>query len=100
MAPGEVIVLDTKWKNINGQLPSSEDLRQLYVYHQYYQAKKVALIYPGQSDTINGKYYNTTSTDLSDKICSILTLEENKDIKNWQKSIFEKIDDWARSVSY
>ena len=96
----EVIVLDTKWKNLNGLNPTADDLRQLYVYHQYYQAKKVALIYPGRTNTINGKYFNTTAPYLSDKICSVLSLEENKDIKNWQKEIFNKIDNWAKENNF
>jgi 5-methylcytosine-specific restriction enzyme subunit McrC len=96
----EVIVLDTKWKNLNGFNPTADDLRQLYVYHHYYQAKKVALIYPGRTNTINGKYFNTTAPNLSDKICSVLSLEENKDIKNWQKEIFNKIDNWAKENSF
>ena len=96
----EAIVLDTKWKNLNGLNPTADDLRQLYVYHHYYQAKKVALIYPGRTNTINGKYYNTTSPILSDKICSVLSLEENKDIKAWQKEIFLKIDSWAKDTIF
>lgn len=92
----EFLVLDTKWKNNGDGQPSADDLRQLYVYHQYYQAKKVALIYPGNKNTINGRYYHTNSQNLSDNICALLTLEENKDIKNWQKEIFLKIDNWAK----
>ena len=93
----ECIVLDTKWKNINGYNPSPDDLKQLYIYHHYYKANKVALVYPGNYETRNGVYFDPDDT-LSKKICSIITLEENKNIKNWQLEIFNKIDNWSNEL--
>jgi 5-methylcytosine-specific restriction enzyme subunit McrC len=90
----EFFVLDTKWKNINNHSPSSDDLRQLYVYQHYYYAKKVALVYPGNFENRNGLYFDRNNT-LSDKLCSIITLEENKNIKGWQVDIAKKIDTWT-----
>ncbi len=93
----EFIVLDTKWKNLNDYNPSSADLRQLYVYHHYYKAKKVALVYPGNSENRNGLYFEPNGT-ISDKVCTILTLEENKIINEWQVEIYNKIETWINEV--
>lgn len=93
----EYLVLDTKWKNINGYNPSSDDLRQLYVYYHYYHAKKVALVYPGNFENRNGLYYEIDGT-LSEKVCSVIALEENINIRAWQNDIFRKIEDWASEV--
>lgn len=90
----ESLVLDTKWKNLNGKNPSPEDLRQLFVYHHYYNAKKVALVYPGNYSNINGYYFEPDNTR-SKKTCSILSLEENYNIRQWQMDISNKIEAWA-----
>ena len=43
---GQTFVLDTKWKILKSVRPSIEDLRQLYVYCRYFNAKKGVLLYP------------------------------------------------------
>ncbi|MCG9792801.1 McrC family protein [Flavobacterium algicola] len=42
----EVFVIDTKWKNIDYSKPSTHDLRQMYVYNEYWGAAKAMLLYP------------------------------------------------------
>ena len=99
-AKNESLVLDTKWKNLNGKNPSPDDLRQLYVYHHYYNANKVALVYPGNYSNINGYYFEPDNTR-SEKTCSILSLEENYNIRQWQMEISNKIEAWANEpISY
>jgi 5-methylcytosine-specific restriction enzyme subunit McrC len=93
----EFIVLDTKWKNLNDYNPAPADLRQLYVYHHYYKAKKVALVYPGNFENRNGLYFEPNG-NISDKVCTILTLEENKNINEWQVEIYKKIETWINEV--
>jgi 5-methylcytosine-specific restriction enzyme subunit McrC len=89
----ETIVIDTKWKNLNGYNPSPDDLRQLYVYHEYYNAKKVALVYPGNFEIVQGTYYKSNQ-DLSNKECSLIGIEPIPSISHWKDSIGEKISSW------
>lgn len=93
------IVLDAKWKNIGDQNPSVQDLRQLYVYHDYYQAQKVALVYPGSTTiAIKAGQFYTPNGSLSPKECSVLTLPCDDKIARWQQRIAQLIfEDWNSS---
>jgi 5-methylcytosine-specific restriction enzyme subunit McrC len=92
---GESIILDTKWKNLNGYNPSPDDLRQMYVYHEYYNAKKVALVYPGfKNEKRNGLFLHPVSSIPIDKECSVISIEVESNIKKWQESISEQFNDW------
>lgn len=89
----ENYVLDTKWKNLNSYNPSPEDLRQMYVYHRFYQAKKVALVYPSDQHSIQkGNYFSSENhLEMSEKECSIMQIATALDIKVWQKEIVNRI---------
>lgn len=83
------IVLDTKWKNLNGYNPSPADLKQMYVYHKYFSAKKVALIYPSTITSISsGVFLNPTTGEESFNECSVILLSINTNIRKWQKEIY------------
>jgi 5-methylcytosine-specific restriction enzyme subunit McrC len=82
----ENFVLDTKWKNLGDYNPSPEDLRQLYTYGHYYNAQKVALVYPGESDIKEGSFY-PTENDNTKRSCSVITLNVNDNILKWQQKI-------------
>lgn len=88
----EYFVLDTKWKNLNGYNPSPADLKQMYVYHEYYGAKKVALIYPGEDIIVKGNYYQLDNSGINvEKECSIFPIKINRDIRRWQLNICEEL---------
>lgn len=94
---GEHIVLDTKWKNLNGYNPSVEDLRQMYVYHDYFEAKKVALVYPGNpQNNSHGRYYLPMRDELSERGCSVICIEPSADIRTWEKEICAQVTEWIR----
>lgn len=80
-------ILDTKWKNIGSYNPSVDDLRQLYVYHRYYNAQRVTLVYPGEKNIHKGSYYEEGSNKLSDKECSVIKIETEEKMNVWQQQI-------------
>ncbi len=90
------IVLDTKWKNLNGYNPSPDDLRQLYVYHEFYNAKKVALVYPGKFKPVKGTYY-TRDEKPGEKECSVMGIRVLTIIRDWKTEIGKNILSWAGS---
>lgn len=82
------MVLDTKWKNLKGYNPSSDDLRQMYVYHKYYAANKVALVYPGDKTTkIGGKFLDPETGNKTTMECNVISVAVKPKIKEWQIQI-------------
>ena len=79
----------TKWKVFKNQpKPTNDDLRQLYVYLDYFGSYKAALVYPGKHETQNGKYYHIESNnELSDKECVMIFIPpKTKDFKEFGTS--------------
>lgn len=94
-ANGTTCVLDTKWKNLNGKNPSPEDLRQMFVYHEYYSANRVALVYPGaEFNRTVGNYANPHTSKATDKECSVFILKVGSSVKKWQQEIYEQVKEW------
>ena len=90
------VVLDTKWKNLNGHNPVHEDLRQMFVYMKYFGAKKVALVYPGIDCSYRtGKYYEYDTynpNELSENECGVISIGGDVNVKRWQMMISDSIN--------
>jgi 5-methylcytosine-specific restriction enzyme subunit McrC len=86
---GQMVVLDTKWKNIGDENPADNDLRQMYAYSRFHNNAKTALVYPGdnKNDFIVGNFDDDVKA-----ICGIMTLAvEEKNVTIWQKAIADYI---------
>ncbi|WP_053058492.1 McrC family protein [Pedobacter sp. BMA] len=70
-------VLDTKWKNLHGQLKNvgMDDLRQMFAYHHYFDAVKCYLLYPGEDYIQDGNFHRQShfdKRDLGSKSCGVI----------------------------
>ncbi|WP_322518436.1 hypothetical protein U0033_24190 [Chitinophaga sancti] len=54
------VVLDTKWKLPDNNIPADADLKQMFVYNEYWQGKKAFLVYPSALYTNEPIYYEGT----------------------------------------
>lgn len=45
-----VCVIDTKWKRMDNAKPSTNDLRQMYVYNEYWNSIISILLYPSNGE--------------------------------------------------
>ena len=63
----------------------------MYVYHEYYCAEKVALVYPGAEIVNSGKYYKPKNEKLSGKECSIIKIQTDSTLIKWQKNICDQV---------
>ncbi|MDQ1096486.1 MULTISPECIES: McrC family protein [Chryseobacterium] len=52
------LIIDTKWKNIDQSQPSTHDLRQMYVYNEYWDSGNSLLLYPANNVQDNTNVYN------------------------------------------
>jgi len=53
-------IIDTKWKLVDTNKPSDDDLKQMYVYNMYWDSPKSMLLYPktnGNNDSGFGKFH-------------------------------------------
>lgn len=90
----ETFVIDTKWKIIEANNPSDDDLKQMFVYNLHWKAEKTLLLYPKTNQ--NDSEYGTFHYNSLGKKCKLgfvditneFTLKNSKIVAN---EIFEKI---------
>jgi 5-methylcytosine-specific restriction enzyme subunit McrC len=92
-------ILDTKWKNVNSK-PSIEDIRQMYAYHHYFEAEKVALLYPGEENYISGNFVQVNHKNINkNQECGLMFVDADSDVKKWQGKIVQQVASWVGTVN-
>ena len=75
----QFFIIDTKWKNVDYSNPSTQDLRQMYVYNEYWNSKKAMLLYPT----------NSTSSEIKEK--DFVAFHETPSVKEHHQCSLGKI---------
>ena len=82
-------VIDTKWKNIQNFKPSTQDLRQMYVYNDYWESVQSMLLYPA-TGTVVPEFKNFKERKHQCAVGRLNPIEEGKlkanigkEILNW-----------------
>ena len=53
----EFLIIDTKWKNIDYAEPSIHDLRQMYVYNEFWESTRSLLLYPSSNTYLHPDHF-------------------------------------------
>lgn len=76
----ELYIIDTKWKLIDVNKPSDDDLKQMYVYNMYWNSPRSMLLYPklaGAEDSGFGKFHKGRAEGNYCKIGFVSVLDES-----------------------
>ncbi|WP_288763407.1 restriction endonuclease [uncultured Weeksella sp.] len=90
----ETFVIDTKWKIVEANNPSDDDLKQMFVYNLHWKAEKTLLLYPKTSQM--DSEFGTFHFDNLGKKCKLgfVDITNEFTIKNSEivaKEIYEKL---------
>jgi hypothetical protein len=92
----EAFVIDTKWKIIETNNPSDEDLKQMFVYNLHWNAEKALLLYPktGQTDSSFEEFHYNKLNPKKKCKTGFVDITEGGSIKSSEKiaeEIFSKL---------
>jgi len=92
----ETIILDTKWRLAEANNPSDDELKQMYAYNMYWDARKAILLYPKTGEKKEedfGKFYKGINGEHLCKVGFVDVLDENGELNmGVAEDILEKIN--------
>lgn len=90
----ETFIIDTKWKIVEANKPSDDDLKQMFTYNLHWEAEKSMLLYPkvNQEDSKYGEYYyNELKKKCKLGFVSVLDGSKIKEGQVLSQEIFDKL---------
>ena len=98
----ETFILDTKWKLVDTNKPSVDDLRQIFAYNHLWRSSKSLLLYPGVDKKDSKQFINYTPSGFTNKgdkhgckvgFINVLTFYHKPNIKkkDLARAIFKKL---------
>jgi 5-methylcytosine-specific restriction enzyme subunit McrC len=95
------VILDTKWKVPESNIPSDDDLKQMYVYNEYWCGKKAILVYPNANFTDEPVYadgiFFKNDNALSSHGCGVMKMSVlNFDNLKLDITIGKRINDFLK----
>ena len=73
----------------------------MYAYHHYFEAEKVALLYPGEENYISGNFVEVNHHAINEKQeCGLLFVESNTQVKEWREKIVKQVERWVGKSEY
>lgn len=85
----EILIIDTKWKNIDQSQPSTHDLRQMYVYNEFWNSSRSLLLYPSQNTDVKSESF--IFFDDKEHSCSLGKITVINDSGNLDNNIAKEI---------
>ncbi|MBN2891400.1 MAG: hypothetical protein JXL97_06010 [Bacteroidales bacterium] len=85
----EKYIIDTKWKNVRNKEVSTEDLRQVFAYNEFWNAKKGMLLYPDINNVsdFEGEYKNKKDNHF----CKVGFIKVEQNNEKFAEMIINKI---------
>ena len=92
----ETFIIDTKWKLVDSNKPSIDDLRQIFAYNHLWKSRKSLLLYPGigKKEIEYSPYTTSAFTNGEDRneckvgFINVLEFRDNKE--RFAEAIFNK----------
>jgi 5-methylcytosine-specific restriction enzyme subunit McrC len=93
------LILDTKWKLPDNNIPADADLKQMFVYNEYWTGKNAVLLYPNATYSNEPKYhagaFELKKNAIATHSCGVMKMAVLNNVNsNLDNTIGKRINDY------